>query len=218
MSKASPQRAAQKAPHKASAKRASQPASHGETKGVPGAFGALPRKPMVRAERVSLIQVSRTERVGRVALNLLLDNADVITEGQRTPLRRPPKAAHRRHLSGSSPSVSAGDIRNEVASESLFASVMFTLDLAAHPNVLTVPGEPGDLTLLANHTAQLLQGDPTLPLTLDARIRRAIQQLVEKNFTIRTTEVRIRTKGPQILIDVDVEAHLFGVRPDVGTV
>jgi hypothetical protein len=135
----------------------------------------LPKKPMARALRVTLFEREVRVRLSSPAVDLLLDRAQLLVEGKRAA------------------SATGGG--------AFFGSCMLTIDLARLAPDVRDPCD--DAT--ARRVAELLAGD--------TRVTRRVQKLAEREtarlaggpVTARAPDVRVRSDGNIVYIDVDVE-------------
>lgn len=133
---------------------------------------------MARAARVTLLEREVRERLSSAAVEILLEGAVVLSEGERGP---------------------AGPGR---AGEAFFGSTMLTIDLARAADRVREPCDPGMARRLAALMAE------------DGRVTRRLRQIVLREATrlcgavppALSTDIRLRTVGTTLYIDVDFEA------------
>jgi hypothetical protein len=136
---------------------------------------ALLRKPMARALKVTLFEREVREKLSASAVEILFQWATVISEGRR------------------SQSPSAGD--------AFFGSTMLTIALADLRDIVRDTADAATAQRLA-----LLMQD-------DARVQKRVRQIAAQEAerlaggpcNARAVEVRLRTEGAVVYIDVDVE-------------
>lgn len=133
------------------------------------------RKPMARAARVTLFEREIRERLSIAAVEILLDRARVLSEGQRS----------------SSPT----------ARRAWFGSTMITIDVADLGDVVR---ERCDARSAAR-VAELIAGDARVTRRVQKLAEREAQRLAGGPLRVRPSEVRVRAQGTLVHLDVDVE-------------
>jgi hypothetical protein len=141
---------------------------------------AEPDRPLARAHKVALFERHVEERVAPSALELLLDSARVLAEGER-----------RTDASGR---------------EVFFGSVMITLDLGA---VVDDVRDPCD-AWSARRIAALVQSDPQVGKRLRALAEAEAARVAGGKLVRIKCELRARAHGSKVDVDLDVEAALVG--------
>jgi hypothetical protein len=135
----------------------------------------LTKKPMARAARVTLFEREVRERLSVAAIDILLEHARVLSEGKRAA--------------------------SATAALAYFGSTMITVDVASLGDIVRDPLD----ARAAARIAELVRGD--------ARITRRVQKLAESEaqrlaaapVDVRISEVRVRSQGTLVYLDVDVE-------------
>jgi hypothetical protein len=133
------------------------------------------RKPMARALRVTLFEREVRERLSGAAVEILLDGAQVLSEGRR------------------STSPTAGPV--------FFGSTMLTLDLALAAELVR---EPCDAAAAARVAAYLAHDARALARMRQIAAREA-ERLAGGPLRVRAADVRVRAEGTRVFVDVDVE-------------
>src|SRR5258705_6066417 len=131
---------------------------------------------MARALRVTLFEREVREKLSTSAVEILFQRAQILSEGRR------------------SDSPTAGD--------AFFGSTMLTINLAECSDVVRDPADAS--------TAQRL----ALLMQEDARVQKRVRQIAAQEAEriagapsgARAVEVRLRTEGAVVYIDVDVES------------
>ena len=147
-------------------------------------------KPMARVTRVTLFEREVRERLSSAAVEILVGSARVLSEGRTDP----------------------GNPALPVAGESaFFGSTMLTIDLAALGSVgeglFREPADEATAARLARHCA----GDTRLLRRVRQVAEREAARLAGRRFTQASTEVRVRSQGSTVFIDVDIEGSLAPV-------
>jgi hypothetical protein len=139
------------------------------------------RMPMAKAARVTLFEREIRERLSQPAIELLFERAQVLSEGER--------------------------VRGLKGVDTFYGSTMLTIDLtAATPWVR----EACDAEAARRVTAFM---------TSDARVARCLRQIIEReacrlaggSLEKLHTDVRLRTEGTLVYLDVDFEGILPAV-------
>ena len=135
----------------------------------------LTKKPMARAERVTLFEREVRERLSVAAIDLVLDRARVLSEGKRAAS---PTAAQR-----------------------YFGSTMVTIDVAELAQLVR---DPCDVRA-TEHLAKLISDDARMLRRVQKLAEREAQRLCDGPVKVRSGEVRVRAQGTLIYLDVDVD-------------
>lgn len=137
------------------------------------------RKPMAKAARVTLFEREVRERLSQPALEILLDSAEVLSEGQRIDALR---ASERK--------------------DAVFGSTMLTIDLAK------VTGRVREACNedTAQRVAAQIAADERVGMRLKQMAGQVAQRLAGTPVGTLTTDVRVRTRHAVIFIDIDFEA------------
>lgn len=142
---------------------------------VEAADALLQRKPMARAQRVTLFEREIRERLSVAAIEILLERADVLSEGQRS----------------ASPTAKAR----------WFGSTMITVDVAALADVVREPCDGR----AAQRVAELIAADARVHKRVQRIAGREADRLAGATVRVRASDVRVREKGTLVHLDVDVE-------------
>jgi hypothetical protein len=134
----------------------------------------LAKKPMARAERVTLFEREVRERLSLAAIEILLERAKVLSEGRRA--------------------------NSPTAKQAYFGSTMMTLDVAALGDVVR---DPLDVRAAAR-VAELIRGDARVTRRVQRLAEREAQRLAAGPTRARAADVRVRAQGTLIYLDVDV--------------
>jgi hypothetical protein len=135
----------------------------------------LTKKPMARAARVTLFEREIRERLSVAAVEILLERARVLSEGKR------------------SASATAG--------RAYFGSTMVTIDVAA---LADVSRDACD-SRAAARIADLVRDDVRVTRRVQKLAEREAQRLAGGPVAVQASEVRVRTQGTLLYLDVDVE-------------
>jgi hypothetical protein len=135
----------------------------------------LTKKPMARADRVTLFEREIRERLSVAAIDLVLAKASVLSEGKRAAS---PTAAQR-----------------------YFGSTMVTIDVAALSDLVRDPCDVRSATRIA----ELIGGDSRVTRRVQKLAEREAQRLCDGPVKVRAGEVRVRAQGTLIYLDVDVD-------------
>jgi hypothetical protein len=135
----------------------------------------LSRKPMARADRVTLFEREIRERLSLAAVDILFERAKVLSEGSRAQ----------------SPSARAR----------YFGSTMLTLDVAALDDVVR---DAVDVRAAAR-VAELVSGDARVTRRVQRIAEKEAARLAGGAVQLRVTDVRVRAQGTLVYLDVDVE-------------
>lgn len=133
------------------------------------------RKPMAKASRVTLFEREVRERLSQPALEILLDSAEVLSEGQRVD------ALH--------------------GGESVYGSAMLTIDLAKVSGRVRETCDEAAAQRVAGEMAT----DQRVGARLRELAAQAARRLAGSPVDNLATEVRVRARGSSIYIDIDFE-------------
>ncbi|HEY3359390.1 MAG TPA: hypothetical protein VGQ83_39435 [Polyangia bacterium] len=137
-----------------------------------------PRKPMACATRVTLFEREIRERLSPSGIEILLDAAEVLSEGQREEL-------------------DGGRVRFN-------GSTMLTIDLGRVHAALREPCDP----VLAARAAAFLAQDARVARRVRAIAQAEARRLAGAAVTLVPAEPKVRARGTIIHIDLDIEAAL----------
>lgn len=134
--------------------------------------------PMAKTARVTLFEREVRERLSQPAIELLFERAQVLSEGER--------------------------VRGVRGVDTFYGSTMLTIDLAAATAWVREPCD-GEAT---RRVVALMASD--------ARVARCLRQIIEREAHRLTggtleklhTDVRLRTEGTLVYVDVDFEGAL----------
>jgi len=144
-----------------------------EVDALPGSL--LDKKPMARVQRVTLFEREIRERLSVAAIEILLERAKILSEGQRS----------------ASPTAKAR----------WFGSTMITVDVAALGDVVR---EPCDARAAAR-VAELVAGDARVVKRVQRIAGREADRIAGATVRVRASDVRVRAEGTLVHLDVDVE-------------
>jgi len=133
------------------------------------------KKPMARVHRVTLFEREVREKLSVAAIEILLERARTLSEGQRSAA---PTARAR-----------------------WFGSTMITVDVAALGDVVR---EPCDARAAAR-VAELIGGDARVTRRVQRIAGREADRLAGATVRVRASDVRVRVQGTLVHLDVDVE-------------
>jgi hypothetical protein len=133
---------------------------------------------MAAATRVTLFEREIRERLSQAGLEILLDSAEVLSEGQRQ--------------------------QPEVGRAYFFGSTMLTIDLG---RVHATLREPCD-AVLARRTAEMLARDGRVAQRVRAIAAAEAARLCGVALAVEEAELKVRARGTVIHIDVDLEAPI----------
>jgi hypothetical protein len=133
------------------------------------------KKPLARAQRVTLFEREIRERLSTAAIEILLERARVLSEGQRA------QAA--------------------TAQRAYFGSTMLTIDLASLGDLVRDPLDPRT----AQRVAEQIRSDARITRRVQKIAARAAERLADGPVRARAAEVRVRAQATQIFLDIDVE-------------
>ena len=149
---------------------------------APSAVLVAARKPMARALRVTLFEREVRERLSGAAIELLLSAAEVLSEGGVAP---------------ANPALEG----RAAGREAWFGSTMLTIDLA---RVAAAVREPCDEARAAR-IAALLVGDTRIGRRVRKVAEREAERMAGRRLEGALCEVRVRSRGTTVFVDVDVE-------------
>jgi len=133
------------------------------------------KKPMARATRVTLFEREIRERLSVAGIEILLARARILSEGKRS----------------ASPS----------AAQAYFGSTMITVDVAALGDVVREPCDARS----AERVAELIGDDARVTRRVQKIAAREAERLANGPVRVRPSEVRVRSQGTLIYLDIDVE-------------
>ncbi len=133
------------------------------------------KKPMARAQRVTLFEREIRERLSVAAIEILLERAKILSEGRRS----------------ASPTAKAR----------WFGSTMITVDVAALADFVR---EPCDARA-ARRVAELIGDDARVHKRVQRIAGREADRLAGATVRVRASDVRVRVQGTLVHLDVDVE-------------
>jgi hypothetical protein len=136
---------------------------------------SMEMKPMARAIRVTLFEREIRERLSVAAVEILLERARILSEGKRSA--------------------------SPTAARAYFGSTMITIDVAALADVVR---EPCDARSAAR-VADLIRDDARVTRRVHKIAAREAERLADGPVRVRPGEVRVRSQGTLIYVDVDVE-------------
>jgi hypothetical protein len=135
----------------------------------------LEKKPMARAARVTLFEREIREKLSVAAIEILVERARILSEGKRAAA---PTAKAR-----------------------YFGSTMITVDVAALGDAVR---EPCDARSAAR-VAELIRDDARVIKRVHKIAAREAERLAGAPVRVRAGEVRVRSQGTFVYLDVDVE-------------
>jgi hypothetical protein len=135
----------------------------------------IPRKPMARALRVTLFEREVRERLSTSAIEILFQRARILSEGRRAS--------------------------SATAGTAFFGSTMITLDLAEVTDL--VRDSPDAVT--AQKLAAMIDEDPRVQKKVRQIAAQEAERLAGGPCAARAVDLRVRTEGAVVFIDVDVE-------------
>jgi hypothetical protein len=135
----------------------------------------LTKKPMARAERVTLFEREIRERLSVAAIEIVLDRARILSEGKRAA--------------------------SPTAQQRYFGSTMVTIDVAALAELVR---DPCDVRA-ATRIAALIGDDARVTRRVQKLAEKEAQRLCDGPVKVRAGEVRVRAQGTLIYLDVDVD-------------
>jgi hypothetical protein len=136
---------------------------------------AFEKKPMARAARVTLFEREIKERLSVAAVEILLERARILSEGQRSA--------------------------SPTAARAYFGSTMITVDVAAIADVVR---EPCDARAAAR-VCELIRDDARVTRRVQKIAEKEAQRLADGPVRVRAGDVRVRAQGTFVYLDVDVE-------------
>jgi len=135
----------------------------------------LLKKPMARALKVTLFEREVRERLSLSAVEILFQRARVISEGKRA----------------SAPTAKAA----------FFGSTMLTLDLAELSDLVRDPPDAAT----AGKLAAMMEGDARVKARIRQIAAREAERLAGGPCQARAVDVRVRSDGAVVFVDIDVE-------------
>jgi hypothetical protein len=135
----------------------------------------LEKKPMARVQRVTLFEREIREKLSVAAIEILLERAKILSEGQRSA--------------------------SATAKARWFGSTMITVDVAALGDAVR---EPCDARAAAR-VAELVSGDARVTRRVQRIAGREADRLAGATVRVRASDVRVRVQGTLVHLDVDVE-------------
>lgn len=135
----------------------------------------LQRKPMARVQRVTLFEREVRHKLSAAAIEILLERAHVLSEGQRSA--------------------------SATAKARWFGSTMITVDVAALGDAVR---EPCDAAA-AGRVAALVAADARVIKRVQRLAGREADRLAGATVRVRAGDVRVRVQGTLVHLDVDVE-------------
>ncbi len=135
----------------------------------------LEKKPMARAQRVTLFEREIRERLSVAAIEILLERAKILSEGSRSA--------------------------SPTAKSRWFGSTMITVDVSVLGDVVR---EPCDARAAAR-VAELIRGDSRITKRVQRLAGREADRLAGTVVHVRASDVRVRVEGSLVHLDVDVE-------------
>ena len=148
----------------------------------PSALASL-RKPMAKVTRVSLYERELKERLSLPAVELLLDAAEMLSEGNRVP------------------EIGRGGGRGGAA---YYGSTMLTIDLARAGDPFRECVDVGAVRKLVN----LVAADPRVGRRVRSIAERESTRLAGAPLAQLATDLRVRAQGTTLFLDVDFEGTL----------
>ena len=142
---------------------------------APSPDALFEKKPMARAARVNLFEREIRERLSLAAIEILLERAQILSEGRRSA--------------------------SPTAARAYFGSTMLTLDVARLGELVRDPCDARS----AARVAELVRDDPRFTRRVQKIAEREAQRLAEGPVRVRPSEVRVRSQGTLVYLDVDVE-------------
>ncbi|HEX2574226.1 MAG TPA: hypothetical protein VH877_32060 [Polyangia bacterium] len=133
---------------------------------------------MAKTARVTLFEREIRERLSQPAVELLFERAQVLSEGER--------------------------VRGIQGGETFYGSTMLTIDLAAATSWVRESCDEE----AAHRVAALMASDARVARCLRQIIDREVCRLVGRMLEKLHTDVRLRTEGTRIYVDVDFEGAL----------
>ena len=135
----------------------------------------LERKPMARANRVTLFEREIREKLSVAAIEILVERARILSEGKRSAA---PTARAR-----------------------YFGSTMITVDVAALAEFVREPCDAHSAT----RVAELIRDDARVIKRVHKIAAREAERLAGGPVRVRAGDVRVRAQGTFVYLDVDVE-------------
>jgi hypothetical protein len=138
-------------------------------------FDRFEKKPMARVARVTLFEREIRERLSVAAVEILLERARILSEGKRSA--------------------------SPTAKSAWFGSTMLTIDVATLGDVVR---EACDARSAAR-VADLIRDDARVTRRVQKIAAREAERLADGPLRVRPGDVRVRSQGTHIYLDVDVE-------------
>jgi hypothetical protein len=129
---------------------------------------------MARATRVRLFEREVREKLSGSAVEILLDRAKLIAEGERS--------------------------RSKTAAQAFFGSIMLTIDLA---DVAAAVCERCDEPA-AQRVAEMMSSDARVLRRVREMAEREASRLAGAPIRIHSGDVRFRAEGSRVLVDIEV--------------
>ena len=142
-------------------------------------MSTIPLLPMAKTIRVTLFEREVRERLSGAAIEILLAGAQVLSEGETGP---------------------AGPGRSGTM---FFGSTMLTLDLAQAAERVRELCDGAT----ARRIATMMSSDSRVTQQLRVLVEREARRLLGRTPADLATEVRFRTQGATLYIDIDFEAR-----------
>ncbi len=133
------------------------------------------RKPMARAARVTLFEREVREKLSVAAIEILVERARILSEGKRSAA--------------------------PTAKALYFGSTMITVDVATLGELVR---EPCDARAAAR-VAELIRDDARVTKRVQKIAAREAERLAGVPVRVRAGDVRVRSQGTFVYLDVDVE-------------
>lgn len=135
----------------------------------------LTKKPMARAARVTLFEREIRERLSLAAIEILFQQARVLSEGRRAAA--------------------------PTAARAYFGSTMITIDVATLSELVRDACD----ARAAQRVAQLIRDDARVIRRVQRVAEREAQRLADGPVKVRAGEVRVKAQATLVYLDVDVE-------------
>jgi hypothetical protein len=135
----------------------------------------IAKKPMARAVRVALFEREVREKLSSAAVEILLDRAEVLSEGKRAA--------------------------SPTAGRAFFGSTMLTIDVAHAAELVRDRCDEA----AAQRVAEMMAGDARVQRRVRQIAAREAERLAGGPVAVRSAEVRVRAEGTRVFLDVDVE-------------
>jgi len=145
---------------------------------------------MARASRVTLFEREVRERLSEAAIELLLGQARVLSEGECA-----------RFAGAIAPGPGGATVGKRTA---FFGSTMLTVDLAAIAPAVREPCDPES----ARKVAALLAADARVARRARAIAEREAARIAGGRVRPSSSEMRVRAQGTTLYLDVDLEGDV----------